>query len=160
MYFPIIRPFYTLPALEKFEWYWRIEPDVDFMCHITYDPFVEMRKHGKIYGYAQALWEMTETCPNLFVEMNNWKEDHRVPTRDLWRSMIIASWVPFPIRRYFAAPNRDHDRFGNHWNKCHYWTNFEIANMGFFRDREYQDLFKYLDEKGGFYYERVSFTPQ
>ena len=127
------------------------------MCAITYDPFVEMRKRGKVYGYAQALWEMTETCPSLFVEMSNWKESRRIPTKDLWRAMIIASWVPFPFRRLFAAPRRDHDSFGNHWNKCHYWTNFEIARMDFFRGKEYQELFTYLDKKGGFYYERVSF---
>lgn len=147
--------FYTLPALKEFEWYWRLEPDVDFMCAITYDPFVEMRKRGKIYGYAQALWEVTESCPSLFMEMNDWKESHRIPTNNLWRAMMQASWVPFPLRRLFAAPNRDHDRFGDKWSRCHYWSNFEIAKMEFFRSKEYQDLFEYLDKKGGFYYERV-----
>ena len=35
------------------------------------------------------------------------------------------------------------------------WSNFEIADMDFFRSPEYQAFFEYLDRKGGFYFERV-----
>ena len=38
------------------------------------------------------------------------------------------------------------------------WSNFEIADMDFFRSPEYQAFFDYLDRKGGFYFERVSFV--
>lgn len=33
------------------------------------------------------------------------------------------------------------------------WSNFEIADMDFWRDEAYSKFFDYLDEKGGFYYE-------
>lgn len=37
----------------------------------------------------------------------------------------------------------------------HFWTNFEIGDLRFFRSLEYQSLFDFLDRKGGFYTERV-----
>ena len=33
------------------------------------------------------------------------------------------------------------------------WSNFEIANMEFWRGEVYTKYFEYLDSKGGFYYE-------
>lgn len=33
------------------------------------------------------------------------------------------------------------------------WSNFEIADMDFWRGEAYSKFFDYLDEKGGFYYE-------
>jgi mannosyltransferase len=42
---------------------------------------------------------------------------------------------------------------------CHFWSNFEIADMDFFRSEGYTRLFGYLDEEGGFYYERWGNTP-
>ncbi|KAF2189289.1 glycosyltransferase family 15 protein [Zopfia rhizophila CBS 207.26] len=42
------------------------------------------------------------------------------------------------------------------WPRQHYWSNFEIADMDFFRSREYRELFDFLDGKGGFYFERAS----
>ena len=33
------------------------------------------------------------------------------------------------------------------------WSNFEIGDMDFWRSPIYSEYFKFLDEKGGFYYE-------
>ncbi len=33
------------------------------------------------------------------------------------------------------------------------WSNFEIADMDFWRGEAYQKFFDYLESKGGFYYE-------
>ena len=37
---------------------------------------------------------------------------------------------------------------------CHFWNNFEIASFKIFRNELYLDYFNYLDQNGGFYYER------
>ncbi|KAI2633628.1 glycosyltransferase family 15 protein [Hypomontagnella submonticulosa] len=145
--------FYQLDVLKKYKWYWRLEPDVDFNCAITYDPFVQMARHKKVYGFTIALWEVGKSCPGLFRSVADWKEMVGIPTNNLWKAMISASWVPFPFRRFMSwLPNRD--AYGDAWSLCHYWSNFEIADMDFFRTRAYQDLFDYLDKKGGFYFER------
>ncbi len=146
--------FYQLDVLEKYKWYWRLEPDVDFTCAITYDPFVQMAKHKKVYGYTIALWEVGKSCPGLFHATAAWKKSRGVPTSTLWSAMMEASWVPFPFRRLLSwIPHRD--AYGDAWSLCHFWSNFEIADMDFFRSKAYQDYFDYLDRKGGFYKERV-----
>ena len=40
-----------------------------------------------------------------------------------------------------------------------FWSNFEIADMRFFRSKLYSDYFEYLDKTGGFYYERWGDAP-
>ncbi|OTA99552.1 glycosyltransferase family 15 protein [Hypoxylon sp. CI-4A] len=147
--------FYQLDVLKKYKWYWRLEPDVQFSCAISYDPFVQMAKHKKVYGYTIALWEVGKSCPGLFRSISDWKEMMGIPSNGLWKAMISPSWIPFPFRRFMSwLPSRD--AYGDEWSLCHYWSNFEIADMDFFRTKAYQDLFEYLDKKGGFYFERVS----
>ncbi|KAI0482729.1 glycolipid 2-alpha-mannosyltransferase [Xylariaceae sp. FL0804] len=145
--------FYHLDVLKKYKWYWRLEPDVDFTCAITYDPFRQMAKHNKVYGYTIALWEVGKSCPGLFRATADFKEMSNIPTNNLWKAMVSASWAPFPFRRFLSwLPHRD--AYGDTWSLCHYWSNFEIADMDFFRGKAYQDYFEYLDQKGGFYFER------
>ena len=45
------------------------------------------------------------------------------------------------------------DDGGASYNLCHFWSNFEIANMDFWRGEAYSKYFDYLDATGGFYYE-------
>jgi mannosyltransferase len=144
-----------LDALKKYKWYWRIEPDIDLYCDLTYDPFVEMAKHGKLYGFTISLWEDSYTARSLFKEVNDYKERNHFPTTELWKAMISPSWLPWPLRGWMAGG--DHTDFsGDNWNQCHYWSNFEIADLDFFRSKAYQALYERLDRAGGFYYERVS----
>lgn len=42
---------------------------------------------------------------------------------------------------------------------CHFWSNFEIADLEFFRSDAYRRVFQYLDKEGGFYYERWGDAP-
>ena len=46
---------------------------------------------------------------------------------------------------------------GEVYNMCHFWSNFEIARLDFFRSREYEEFFEMMDRSGGFWMERVSF---
>ncbi|KAH7361214.1 glycolipid 2-alpha-mannosyltransferase-domain-containing protein [Pyrenochaeta sp. MPI-SDFR-AT-0127] len=150
--------FYDHPALQPYKWYWRVEPDISFTCAITYDPFVEMEKHGKRYGYIIALWEKGTTVASLFRKLSDYKSHFQIPTTTLWTSMIDPSYLPWPFRRVLALL-RNRDQYGDLWNMCHFWSNFEIADMDFFRSPAYRNLFKFLDDDGGFYYERWGDAP-
>ena len=150
--------FYDHPALQKYKWFWRIEPDIRFTCDITYDPFIEMEKHKKKYGYTMALWEAGETVPSLYRKVSDWKEKRGVHDTLLWSAFLAPSTAPWPFRKFLSLlRNRNVD--GDLWNMCHFWSNFEIADMDFFRSQEYRDFFDFLDLDGGFYYERVSLCP-
>lgn len=150
--------FYTLKALREYKWYWRIEPDVEFYCALTYDPFVEMAKHEKVYGFTVALPKEPATCPGLFRAVADWKEEQDYRTTELWKAMVSPSWLPWPIRKMMSGLGHRDGR-GDGWNLCHYWSNFEIASLDFFRSNAYQDLFERLDERGGFYEERWGDAP-
>lgn len=40
------------------------------------------------------------------------------------------------------------------YNLCHFWSNFQIVDLSFFRSEGYQKYFEYLDNTGNFFYER------
>lgn len=42
---------------------------------------------------------------------------------------------------------------GETYNLCHFWSNFEIADLDFWRGEAYEKYFEALDKAGGFYYE-------
>ncbi|MCJ1434725.1 hypothetical protein MMC27_004095 [Xylographa pallens] len=150
--------FYDHPALQKYKWYWRVDPDVHFTCAIPYDPFIEMEKHNKKYGYTIALWERGKTVPSLFRKISDWKKTRKIRTTSLWNAMIDPSYLPWPIRRFLSLL-RNRDAAGDIWNMCHFWSNFEIADMDFFRSPEYREFFDFLDADGGFYFERWGDAP-
>lgn len=150
--------FYDHPALKNYRWYWRVEPAISFTCAITYDPFVEMERNDKSYGYTLALWELPATTPSLYREITRYKEQRDIATTSLWTAMVRPSRVPWPLRPLLSFMRNANDD-GDLWNLCHFWSNFEIADMNFFRSAEYRDLFRYLDEKGGFYNERWGDAP-
>lgn len=113
-----------------------------------------MAKHKKVYGYTTALWEEKTTCPSLFREVSDWKEAHEIVPTNLWKASISPSWLPRPLRGLLASWSL-RDRHGDRWNLCHYWSNFEIADLDFFRSPKYQELSKHLEETGKYYFERV-----
>ena len=118
------------------------------------DPFVAMAKHKKKYGFTVALLELRQTVPTLFRKVTDYKAKHKIPSTNLWNTMINPSWLPQPFRPLMSRLG-NRDASGDAWNLCHFWSNFEIADMDWFRTQEYRDFFEYLDLDGGFYFERV-----
>ncbi|KAK3393938.1 glycosyltransferase family 15 protein [Podospora didyma] len=152
--------FYKLEPLKQYKWYWRLEPDVRFTCAVTYDPFVEMARHGKAYGFTIALWEEPNTCPSLFRAVDDFRVQKQLPATDMWKAMFVPSWLPWPLRRLRAMFHAEHvSSSGDRWNLCHYWSNFEIADLDFFRGNLYQELYQHLDRQGGFWFERFGDAP-
>jgi len=150
--------FPLLDALKDYRWYWRIEPDVKFFCDLTYDPFAEMARRGKTYGWTMALWEMPDTVPGLFRATADYREAAAIAPSALWKAMVTAELTPWPLRRLWSLmPLRDSS--GDRWNQCHFWSNFEIADLDWFRSATYQSFYRHLLGKGGFYHERWGDAP-
>ncbi|OLY82075.1 O-glycoside alpha-1,2-mannosyltransferase omh1 [Smittium mucronatum] len=129
--------FYKHPLLQQFEYYWRIEPDVDYFCEINYDPFSFMKKNNKLYSFVISIKELPTTIYSL------WKNTLLYGTTHNVTSYMLD---------FFASKN------GN-YNLCHFWSNFEIASFGFYRTKEYQSYFDFLDKTGNFFYERWGDAP-
>ncbi|ORY95432.1 nucleotide-diphospho-sugar transferase [Syncephalastrum racemosum] len=138
--------FFRHPLLDAYDYYWRIEPDVDYHCDIDYDVFKFMRNNNKKYGFNIAFREFAATVPSLWQTVLNFQRSHpevleHLPAKEdsLWR---------------FVTDNN-----GETYNMCHFWTNFEIASLDLWRSNDYLKLFNYLDRSGGFFYERWGDAP-
>ncbi|GAA5957715.1 hypothetical protein JCM8115_006226 [Rhodotorula mucilaginosa] len=130
------------PLLAKYEWYWRLEPGVRFHCSITYDPFRYLSETNKTYGFVISVVDQLNTMPTLIPTTLEYLAVKGItpPSRQLWE---------FLMRRNGAGD----------YAACHFWTNFEIGDLRFFRSPAYQDYFRHLDQKGGFYTERWGDAP-
>jgi len=136
--------FFRHPLLLKYFWYWRVEPDIDFYCSIPYDPFTYMRKNKKVYSFIITLPEYRETIPTLW-------ETTRTFCQENPRYLAKGNSLAFIVD--------DAAGWKGDYNNCHFWSNFEIASLEFWRGEAYLKYFEYLDRSGGFYYERWGDAP-
>ncbi|PFH47538.1 glycosyltransferase family 15 protein [Amanita thiersii Skay4041] len=133
--------FFKHPLVQQYRWYWRIEPDVHFHCDVQFDPFLYMEDHDKVYSFTIAMYEFEATIPTLWQTVTDFKNKH---------PEFIAK---------DNAMNFLSDNGGERYNLCHFWSNFEIADMEFWRGPAYTAFFEHLESTGGFYYERWGDAP-
>lgn len=132
--------FYKHELVKNYDYYWRIEPDVNFYCKMNYDPFEFLKKNDKLYGFVITIREFMETIPSLWKTSLEFLEKHR----NILKNNEIMGFILDDKKTY---------------NGCHFWSNFEIASFEFFRSEIYQKYFDFLDKAGGFYYERWGDAP-
>lgn len=133
--------FFRHPLLNDLDYYWRIEPDVEYSCDISYDPFLYMARNNIKYGYTIALHEYPETIPTLWTTVKDFIGTHP----EFVKHQNGVKWLS--------------DDNGVTYNGCHFWSNFEIGSLNFFRTKEYLAYFDHLDRAGGFFYERWGDAP-
>ncbi|KAJ2742556.1 hypothetical protein GGI20_004400 [Coemansia sp. BCRC 34301] len=129
--------FYKHPLLQSVDWYWRVEPGVDFYCDLDYDPFRFMETNGKLYSFVIALKELELTIPSLW--------DHAL-------EYMLANNVTSDLMSFFVTEK-------GAYNLCHFWSNFEIASLNWLRSPAYDAFFTALDRAGGFFMERWGDAP-
>ncbi|SPO03109.1 related to KTR5 - putative mannosyltransferase [Cephalotrichum gorgonifer] len=166
--------FYNHPLLAKYEWYWRLEPEIKYFCDITYDPFLQMIDNNKTYGFTIAVKELRETVPNIFRYASAYKRLFNHTSKGLWEmfvdpapskpAVVVDQSLPEEVLRsdpnQNSLPNIDGEAMeGEKYNMCHFWSNFEIAKLSWFRSKEYNDFFQMMDRSGGFWMERWGDAP-
>ncbi|KAI9781222.1 MAG: hypothetical protein M1816_002445 [Peltula sp. TS41687] len=141
--------FYRHPALAHTRYYWRVEPNVHFFCDVDYDVFRWMHDHNKTYGFTINLYDSPESIPSLWPETIKFlagHPHHLAPNNAM-------KWLTDADRR----PENNRKAMG--YSTCHFWSNFEIADMEFWRGQAYEEYFDHLDRAGGFFYERWGDAP-
>ncbi|KAJ8589591.1 glycosyltransferase family 15 protein [Rhizopogon salebrosus TDB-379] len=133
--------FFRHELLTPFKYYWRVEPNVRYYCDLDYDPFLYMQDHDKIYGFTISMPEWEATIPTLWSTVKNFISEY-------------PQYVSPDNAMDFISDNA-----GETYNMCHFWSNFEIADMDFWRSEAYMKFFEYLEATGGFYYERWGDAP-
>lgn len=145
--------FYKHPALKNVQYYWRVEPHVNFYCDVDYDVFRFMRDHNKTYGYTINLYDSPQSISTLWPETLKFLAS----TKELKKNYIAPNnamgWLTDSEHR------PENHRIAHGYSTCHFWTNFEIADMTFWRSEAYQEYFRHLDRAGGFFYERWGDAP-
>lgn len=143
--------FYNVPELKNFKYYWRIEPNVNFYNDIKYDVFKYMEATKKVYGFTINLYDISETVVSLWPETlkffnkgNNYKY---INPNGAFQWLLEDQQNP------------KNNKKANGYSTCHFWSNFEIGDMDFYRGEAYNEWFKHLDSTGNFYYERWGDAP-
>lgn len=86
--------FYLHPLVSKLDWYWRVEPNVEFYCDLTYDPFIEMEKRGKKYGFNVMLFDLYYSIPGLFRHVQTFIKKHGIKVKSSWKLFVLSSkWL-------------------------------------------------------------------
>lgn len=134
--------FYHHPALIDYDFYWRVEPDVHFFCNIPYDPFAFLAANNLVYGFNMNILEDARSFPSLWATTLQFVREHPE----------------------FLHPDADYswlidEKQASGYTNCQFFSNFEIGDLRFFRSEAYQAYFHFLDEKGGFFYERYGDAP-
>lgn len=143
--------FYKHPLVQKYRYYWRVEPGTRLRCPVNYDVFRLMRERNKKYGWVIAIHEYGNTIPSLWDAVKRFVADYNTaykPESGPW-----SLFAPKNLERFVT------DEMYTKYNMCHMWSNFEIADMSFFRSRLYEMFFEHLDRSGGFFYERWGDAP-
>lgn len=138
-----------------------------------------MIEANKTYGFTIAVKELRETVPNMFRYASAYKRIHNIESKGLWEMFVEPQpekeeplpdddpnyKAPLPDEFLRTDPARNtlpdidpEGMEGEKYNMCHFWSNFEIARLSFFRSKEYDDFFEMMDRSGGFWMERVSFS--
>ncbi|THH05742.1 hypothetical protein EW146_g9819 [Bondarzewia mesenterica] len=152
-------------------------PDVHFHCEMDIDPFEYLQTHNKTYGFTISMKEFEETIPTLWAATKGisyslplpllrrgigtgntsppimrWPSYRRITAKAIIYAIVrLISIVSFPTKNAHVSVGP----FENH----KVWSNFEIADMDFWRGEAYMKFFDFLDSKGGFYYERWGDAP-
>ncbi|CAK5277686.1 unnamed protein product [Mycena citricolor] len=137
--------FYRHELLKQYKYYWRVEPDIKYFCDLDYDPFLVMQDEGKVYGFTVSLFEYPATIPTL------WQTTKGYSAEFINSNPKLVS--PENAMAFLS------DDGGETYNRCHFWSNFEIGDLDLWRGEAYSKFFDFLDERGGFYYERWGDAP-
>ncbi|QPG72766.1 hypothetical protein FOA43_000067 [Brettanomyces nanus] len=144
--------FFRQDLLLSYDYYFRVEPGIEYFCDFQMDPFRLMKDNGKKYGFVISLLEYPDTIPTLWDTVEDFLHEH--PEYQNTDSAVDFITTKEPIGPKTVVSTTD-----SPYNMCHFWSNFEIGDLNFFRSKEYLDYFNYLSQNGGFYYERWGDAP-
>jgi mannosyltransferase len=108
-----------------------------------------MEDNNKTYGFVINIFDSPDTIPTLWPETQKFIAAHP----EYLHENNAIDWLTDSKLR----PN--HNRKAQGYSTCHFWSNFEIADLEFWRSQPYEDYFTHLDRTGGFFYERWGDAP-
>ncbi|CCH42288.1 putative mannosyltransferase KTR4 [Wickerhamomyces ciferrii] len=141
--------FYNHPRMKQFKYYWRLEPKTNYFCDIDYDVFKFMQDNKKVYGYVLNLYDSPDSVRSLWpVTKEFLKKNPQYLNKNAALGWLKENQL-----------NPEQTKIANGYSTCHFWSNFEIGDMDFYRSEAYTKWMEHLEANGGFYYERWGDAP-
>ena len=134
----------------QFRWYWRVDPGIGFYCDMLEDPFESMQRRGERFSFVITLSEYKNTVQGL------WEATRGYVAK---KAAEVVEVLAEDNSLAFLADDPEKGMQAELLTHCHFWSNFEIGDMGFFRSDAYREYFEYLDKEGGFFYQRWGDAP-
>ena len=108
-----------------------------------------MELNDKTYGFVINIYDSPQSIQSLW------------PTTLEYLALYPDAVHPNSAMEWLTDSSRrpNHNHAANGYSTCHFWSNFEIGNLNFWRGERYQSYFDYLDRQGGFFYERWGDAP-
>lgn len=124
--------------LQNFDWFWRIQPDVELFCEMQYDIFRWMQDTGNLYGFTLFGREEIDTMPSIW----NLTEKFNETNSDYGETSNLM---------HFGYTDN-----GEKYRTCHFLPVLEMGNLNLWKSPAYSRYFDFLDHEGGIFYERWS----
>lgn len=118
--------FYDHALLTKYKYYWRVEPKIELKCDVPYDVFSFCANNGIDYGFAVSRLEYHATIPSLWATVRNFTLSGKA------RSYLAAN----SLLQFVSSD------LGESYDRCHFWSNFEVGNLDFFPWEHLQGIFQ------------------
>lgn len=157
--------FFRQELLQKFDYYWRVEPSIEYFCDIGFDPFKFMKDNKKKYSFVISLYEYRDTVATIWDSVKKFMEKYpqhiaednnlEFVSEDGGKTYNLCHFVGIPLPRPCVCDLFINERF-DHFLQ---WSNFEIGDLNWLRSQAYLDYFDILDKDGGFFYERWGDAP-
>lgn len=142
---------FHIDEMKKYKYYWRIEPGVKFYSDVNYDIFKYLEGTKKVYGFTINLYDIDDSIATL------WPETLKFLNTDDNYKYVSENGAFQWLLEDQQLPKKNKVTGG--YSTCHFWSNFEIADMDFFRGEAYTKWFEHLESTGKFYYERWGDAP-
>ncbi|KAF9266974.1 nucleotide-diphospho-sugar transferase [Marasmius fiardii PR-910] len=145
--------FYRHPALSKYDWLWRLDTDIEFHCDVPYDPIQRMIDAKALYGFVQISGDADYVQLSLATNVSHFLATHsHIIPRDANLGFVWHSSQS--IEKALSGHGTNDD-----WNKMCMYNNFELSHRSVWESEVYARFFDFLDEAGGFFYERWGDAP-
>ena len=149
---------WSLPSMEKYDYYWRHDTDSILPSLALLDPFVQMKKQSCQYGFNRLKGEAPGVIIDLWPTYLRWLTDTAKISGSISPDGKSMTGEKGKVRKEverFAL-----DRNGKYWGPM-YYNNFELGTFKLKRHPVLQDMFHWMDSKpnNGFLKQRWGDAP-
>ncbi|CUM67750.1 uncharacterized protein PRCAT00005455001 [Priceomyces carsonii] len=144
--------FYNLESLwSMYDYYWKVPVGSRLDCDVGYDVFQYMKDENLEYGWLILQMDPPKYHPSLLLNVKDYIYD---PNNNFMeKSTQTANNFQFLLDDSVADSISSDNEVEWKYKSCSINSEFEIVNVKFFRSKQYQHFFNFIDHINGIYYE-------